>query len=274
MTDNEKELREDALKYFLECSGPKYWQSKWALDSTGTWMPLDMAWFGAKWQRNHVWHKPDDEPKEYRMVLFSPTNGKYHTIGKTYHYMGTYYISAHGEMYYRHDITAWAYLDDLLPQEEEEEESGDIVETTMEERVKLISNDEDNFINEMKFTEFEDGMSNDIIKRACKKCYIDKEATLTWLKGLFERLDTRYKYKILRTIASVFPKDCLEIVEPLVNEGMKWYDGCTQEAAIMLAEELRSEACISALTEHPYASDWLQNYGEKVLDEIKKEHSK
>lgn len=40
------DLREKARNYLFECMNQKPF-NKWALDSTGTWMPLDMAEFGA-----------------------------------------------------------------------------------------------------------------------------------------------------------------------------------------------------------------------------------
>lgn len=142
----------------------------------------------------------------------------------------------------------------------------------IEERIKHISYDEDSFINEMRYTNFEDGMTNNIIKRAWQKCYRDKKATLLWLKGLFERLDVSYKEKILRTVAAVAPKGYNEICEPMVDEGMTWFDSDVQDAAIMLAEELRTKPCIDALTNHPYTSDWIREYGEKVRDELIEEN--
>ena len=118
MKINRNELAVATINFLNEAKLEHNGFGRWALDSTGVAMPLDLAEFGAKWQHEHTWHNPADEPEEYRMVLFSPTNGKHYVIGKTYHYAGTYYISAHGEMYYQYDIRHWAYLDDLTPNKE------------------------------------------------------------------------------------------------------------------------------------------------------------
>ena len=48
-----KELRKAALDYLVQGWNQEP-LGKWALDSTGTWMPLDMAEFGAKYMLDKV----------------------------------------------------------------------------------------------------------------------------------------------------------------------------------------------------------------------------
>jgi hypothetical protein len=57
-----KKFREEVVEYLVQCQNQKPF-GKWALDSTGTAMPLDMAEFGAKYMLDKVcaWLDKADE---------------------------------------------------------------------------------------------------------------------------------------------------------------------------------------------------------------------
>ena len=65
---------------------------------------------GAKWQKKHVWHTPDEEPKSNKEVLVEYKSG-FHDAGYYAENEKIFYTG--NELAKKDDITRWAYLEDL-----------------------------------------------------------------------------------------------------------------------------------------------------------------
>ena len=61
---------------------------------------------GAEWQRNHVWHKPTEQPEEPKLVLTLTSYGAF--------ICGPNHEGWEGTVDH-FKITTWAYVDDLRP---------------------------------------------------------------------------------------------------------------------------------------------------------------
>lgn len=85
---------------------------------------------GVKWQRNRVWHKNDEMPERNmdslgsgEDVLVKPkytNNIELCQSMRDFDEYGIYYLSGERETYLMEDIEIWAYVNDLLPNNNED----------------------------------------------------------------------------------------------------------------------------------------------------------
>ena len=112
-----EELRDAVIKYLNEARQELGGFGRWALDSTGFAMPFDLAGFGAKWQREHMWHTADDMPDDCKDALFETKNG-FRGAGMAVRIEDfDYMFSCDDHSFYKSEIKQWAYLDDLIPKQ-------------------------------------------------------------------------------------------------------------------------------------------------------------
>lgn len=69
--------------------------------------------FGADWQRNNVWHKTKEKPKDSSKVLLTADDGTFLIMG--IYLSQTNKVVNETDVFYVYDSYYWAYLDDLLP---------------------------------------------------------------------------------------------------------------------------------------------------------------
>lgn len=119
---------------------------------------------------------------------------------------------------------------------------------------------------------FEDGMTNPAIETVRDIFYRRPFIAASWICMIFSsnQDNDRIISGLLRIIAT-FDKSYSSIFIPIVRSGLSDKSPLTQEAAIMVIEEWRTEECLSALECTNLASQWIKEYAESVIDELKEE---
>ena len=104
--NSDDSLRQAVVDEVVKYSGENYWKAPWVVDSTGIAHPLHFAQLGADWQRNHVWHDPDEEPDIDCKIMWEGENhlGKNLSAGQW---------KAHKDVFGRKE--RWCYVSDILP---------------------------------------------------------------------------------------------------------------------------------------------------------------
>jgi hypothetical protein len=129
------------------------------------------------------------------------------------------------------------------------------------------------FIRTLTWTDFEDGMENDVTRQVGKYMGQNRYVTYCWLHKIFN--DNRSKPNItsgiLRTLAMVVNKNDADIMLTLVTSGIASQHSEDQEAAIMVVEKWRTKECLEALLNTTFGSDWVKEYAMQVVEELKEE---
>lgn len=119
---------------------------------------------------------------------------------------------------------------------------------------------------------FEDGMTNPAIETVRHIFYRSPYIAGSWLSFLFSNNQTNDKLisGLLRIIAT-FEKKYSGMFIPMVRSGLSDKSTLIQEAAIMIIEEWRTKECLDALERTVLASQWVQEYANSVIKELKEE---
>lgn len=129
------------------------------------------------------------------------------------------------------------------------------------------------FIRTLIWTDFEDGMENDVTRQVCEYMEQNRYVTYCWLNKIFN--DNRSRPNItsgvLRTLAMVVNKNDADIMLSLVTSGISSQHSEDQEAAIMVVEKWRTKECLEALLNTTFGSDWVKEYAIQVVEELKEE---
>lgn len=119
---------------------------------------------------------------------------------------------------------------------------------------------------------FEDGMTNPAIETVRDIFYRSPYMAGNWLSFLFSNNQTNDKLisGLLRIIAT-FEKEYSWMFIPMVRSGLSDKSTLIQEAAIMIIEEWRTKECLDALERTELTSQWIQEYANSVIEELKEE---
>lgn len=138
---------------------------------------------------------------------------------------------------------------------------------------KYLDSQTKDFIRTLIWTDFEDGMENDIIKQVSNYMGQNRYVTYCWLNKIFN--DNRSKPNItsgvLRTLAMVVNKNDADIMLSVVTSGIASQHSEDQEAAIMVVEKWRTKECLDAMLNTTFGSDWVREYAMQVMEELKEE---
>lgn len=129
------------------------------------------------------------------------------------------------------------------------------------------------FVRTLIWTDFEDGMENDVTRQVNEYMGRNRYVTYCWLNKIFN--DNRSKPNItsgvLRTLAMVVNKNDADIMLSLVTSGIASQHSEDQEAAIMVVEKWRTKECLDAMLNTTFGSDWVREYAIQVMKELKEE---
>lgn len=129
------------------------------------------------------------------------------------------------------------------------------------------------FINTLVWTDFEDGMENEVTRQIGEYMEKNRYVTYCWLNKIFN--DNRSRPTVtsglLRTMAMVVNKNDADIMLSMVTSGIASQHSEDQEAAIMVIEKWRTKECLDAMLNTTYGSDWVREYAMQVMAELKEE---
>lgn len=137
---------------------------------------------------------------------------------------------------------------------------------------KALLNISDKVINLILHSTFEDGMTNSAIETVRNIFYQCPYIAGNWLSFLFSYNQTNDKLisGLLRIIAT-FEKKYSWMFIPMVRSGLSDKSTLIQEAAIMIIEEWRTKECLDALERTELTSQWIKEYANSVINELKEE---
>lgn len=130
------------------------------------------------------------------------------------------------------------------------------------------------FISNLKHTDFEDGMENDVIREVEGYLAINEDVTLLWMHSIYSnnQKDADILSALLRIIGMTVDSKCADMLLPMVKAGLADPNSKTQEAALMVIEEWRTKNCLDAIETAPnFSSAWIGKYAEQVKSELKEE---
>ena len=129
------------------------------------------------------------------------------------------------------------------------------------------------FIRMLTWSDFEDGMENDVTRQVGKYMGQNRYVTYCWLHKIFNenRSKPNITSGILRSLAMVVNKNDADIMLSMVTSGIASQHSEDQEAAIMVVEKWRTKECLEALLNTTFGSDWVKEYAMQVIEELKKE---
>ncbi|MCM1030288.1 MAG: hypothetical protein NC410_02425 [Oscillibacter sp.] len=164
-----------------------------------------------------------------------------------------------------HTEVAYKYLDDSTS-------SRDInaANTTFE---KMLNKRKSAFIWSILHTDFEDGMSNNVIEEVEHYLNENEYVTIVWLYTLFSQNQSNQDVlaALLRIVAMTIKIDKSEKLMTMVIAGLNQPNSKTQEAALAVIEEWRTKHCLEALRNLHYHSNWIEKYATIVEKELEKE---
>lgn len=138
---------------------------------------------------------------------------------------------------------------------------------------QFLNKQTNDFIRTLTWTDFEDGMENDITRQVSAYMERNRFVTYCWLNKIFN--DNRSKpiitSGVLRTLAMVVNQNDADIMLSIVTSGIASQHSEDQEAAIMVVEKWRTRECLDALLNTTYGSDWVREYAMQVVEELKEE---
>lgn len=129
------------------------------------------------------------------------------------------------------------------------------------------------FVYLLHHTNFEDGLENEATEFFGKFFEKDPCISLFWLSGVYtdNMTDIAVVEGILRIISLLDAVEYRKYILPLVKASFNDKNVEVQEAAIMVAEKWRNKMCLEALQTTSFASKWIQEYANQVIDELKEE---
>ena len=157
-------------------------------------------------------------------------------------------------------------------------EKGDSTSTSTQRQMNLELLEEFNkkqakFVYLLHHTNFEDGLENEATEFFGKLFKKDPCISLFWLSGVYtdNMTDIAVIEGILRIISLLDAVEYRKYILPLVKASFNDKNVEVQEAAIMVAEKWRNKMCLEALQTTSFASKWIQEYANQVMDELKEE---
>lgn len=179
----------------------------------------------------------------------------------------------------KEDWGAFMEFIDTLPYAEElikADSSG--CKKTFETEIKNFEYSSQNYLYMMvKYSDFADGMRNDITNEVEKFYESDRNSCLYWIKTTYEEHnnDALFVSNLLRLIAFVATSknDAKEFFRIFQAGTHSVWPSC-QESAVMVAEEWRTKECLEELQNTTFHSEWLKEYAWKVIEELKEELNK
>lgn len=129
------------------------------------------------------------------------------------------------------------------------------------------------FISSLIWTDFEDGMENEITRQVEEYMERNRYVTFCWLNRIFNsnREKPAITSGLLRTLAMVVNPSDANIMLSMVAAGVASVHSEDQEAAIMVIEKWRTKECLEAMLNTTYGSDWVKEYAIQVITELKEE---
>lgn len=129
------------------------------------------------------------------------------------------------------------------------------------------------FVRTLAWTDFEDGMENEVTSMVASYMERNRYVTYCWLNKIFNanRARPNITSGLLRTLAMVVNKNDAGIMLSMVTAGLSSSHSEDQEAAIMVVEKWRTKECLEAMCNTTYGSDWLKEYAMQVVEELKEE---
>ncbi len=139
--------------------------------------------------------------------------------------------------------------------------------------MKSLELQSQDFLRALVWTDFEDGMENEITNMIASYLEENRYVTFCWLNKIFNANRTRSNItsSLLRTLAMVVNKSDASIMLSMVTAGLASSHPDDQEAAIMVVEKWRTKECLEAMCNTTYGSDWLKEYAMQVIEELKEE---
>lgn len=139
--------------------------------------------------------------------------------------------------------------------------------------MKSLERQSKDFLRTLVWTDFEDGMENEITNMVASYLEENRYVTFCWLNKIFNANRTRSNITsgLLRTLAMVVNKSDASIMLSMVTAGLTSSHSEDQEAAIMVVEKWRTKECLEAMCNTTYGSDWLKEYAMQVIEELKEE---
>lgn len=157
-------------------------------------------------------------------------------------------------------------------------ETGDSTSTSTQRQMNWELLDEFNrkqpkFVYLLHHSVFEDGFDNEatlFFKELFKK---DPCISLLWLNGVYtdNQKDAAVLEGILRIISLLDAVGYRKYILPMVKASFNDENVEVQEAAIMVAERWRNKMCLDALQTTKFASEWIKEYANQVMEELKEE---
>ena len=131
----------------------------------------------------------------------------------------------------------------------------------------------DSFISTLIWTDFEDGIENEITRQVIEYMEQNRYVTFCWLNRIFNsnREKPTITSGLLRTLAMVVNPSDANIMLSMVATGVASVHSEDQEAAIMVIEKWRTKECLDAMLNTTYGSDWVREYAMQVVAELKEE---
>lgn len=130
------------------------------------------------------------------------------------------------------------------------------------------------FVWTLKHTDFEDGVENDIIKEVEGYIRTNKFVTYLWLHSIYSnnQKDVDVLAGLLRIIGMTVENDDTDMLLTMVKAGLSDSHSQTQEAALMVIEQWRTQNCLTIIETAPaFTSSWIRDYAEQIKLELKEE---
>ena len=130
------------------------------------------------------------------------------------------------------------------------------------------------FVWTLKHTDFEDGVENDIIKEVENYIKTNRFVTYLWLHSIYSnnQEDTDILAGLLRIIGMTIEKEDTDMLLTMVKAGLSDAQSKTQEAALMVIEQWRTQNCLTAIETAPaFSASWIRDYAEQIKSELKEE---
>ena len=129
------------------------------------------------------------------------------------------------------------------------------------------------FVYLLHHTNFEDAQENEATQFFAELYKQDPCISLFWLNGVYtdNQKDVAVLEGILRIISMLDAPEYRKYILPMVKASFNDTHVEVQEAAIMVAENWRNKMCLDALTSTQFASNWIKDYANQVIEELREE---
>ncbi len=151
--------------------------------------------------------------------------------------------------------------------------SDDEIKFANEKFMQFLDCQTKNFLKTLSWTDFEDGIDNDITRLVSEYIEQNRYVTYCWLNKIFNgnRTTPSITSRLLRTLAMVVNETDYEYMLSMVTCGVASQHPEDQEAAIMVIEKWRTKECLEAMQNTTFGSDWIKEYADQVITELKNE---